>query len=100
MHDDEHHAEIAADPLERVPPVLLLRIASDVGPSAEREVHAEHGMENDGEEQQPPLQKNQSGKIVDKIDFVLEGLDPGVTVVGRVEPISPDDRRVRGQMHQ
>ena len=100
MHDDENHTEVSANPLNRISPVVLIRIAMNVGPSGECEIHAEHRMEHDGQEQQSPLQKNQGWQIVDEVDFVLEGFDPSVTVVWLVEPIAPNDRQIGSQVQQ
>lgn len=72
----------------------------NVGPSGECEIHAEQSVEDDGQEQQSPLQKNQGWQIVDEVDFMLEGFDSRVTVVWLVEPIAPNDRRIGSQVQQ
>ncbi len=112
MHEDEDDPDVAGHPLPGVAPVVLVAVAPDVDAAGPREDEPQERVEGDGQPQEPDLDEHESGQGVDEAHLVQEGLDAGVRgvaggcqgvglprrEVARVEPATPDDRGVRGQV--
>ena len=118
VQENERHREIAGHPLQGVSQGTIPSVSMNIGLAGLGEDDAKACVKSDGAEEDQPLNDFKRGKRVNKIDFVLEGFDPGVAkshllhvtacsldslfdgYVRFAKKVSPDNRRVCGQVGQ
>ncbi len=93
MHEYEQDADVAADALQRVAPVVPVSVLGDIDLPGAGKPYAQHRVKDDGQEQDAPFDQDQEWQIVDELNFMLESGDAGIPDVLRcVEVTTPDDR--------